>query len=125
MAFTNAFRDHMAKAAIGDTVTPFNASNAYIGVGDSSAAFAADQADLQGSNKFRKAMEAGYPIRSGNTMTFRALFGTGDANFAWNEWGVFNAATGGTMMNRRVEALGTKTSAQSWELTVSVTLNVS
>lgn len=125
MAFTNAFRDHMAKAAIGDTVTPFNASNAYIGVGDSSAAFAAGQTDLQGSNKFRKAMEAGYPIRSDNTMTFRALFGTGDANFAWNEWGVFNAATGGTMMNRRVEALGTKTSAQSWELTVSVTLNVS
>ena len=125
MPFTNAFRDHMAKAAIGETVTPFNASNAYIGVGDSSTAFAASQTDLQGSNKFRKAMEASYPQRNTNAMVFRALFGTGDANFAWNEWGVFNAATGGTMMNRRVEALGTKTSAQSWQITVSVTLNVS
>lgn len=124
MPFTTAFRDHMAKTAIGETVTPFSSANAYIGVGDSSATFSASHTDLQGSNKFRKGMEASYPQRSTNAMVFRALFGTGDANFAWNEWGVFNAATGGTMMNRLVEALGTKTSAQSWQLTVTVTLNV-
>ena len=121
---TTAYRDHLTRASIGESVTPFNSGNAYIGVGDSSAVANASHTDLQGANKYRQAMEAGYPTRTGNTMTFRALFGTDKANYAWNEWGVFNAASGGTMMNRVVEALGTKTSAQSWQLTVSVTLNV-
>jgi len=37
---------------------------------------------------------------------------------------VFNSATGGTgrMLNRKVESLGTKTSAASWAFTVTLTL---
>jgi len=68
-------------------------------------------------------MEATYPQRAANALTFRALFATDEANFTWAEWGVFNAVAAGTMMNRKVEALGTKTSAQSWQLTVTNTLN--
>ena len=121
---TNAFRDLLTQAAIGEAVTDFNNANAYIGVGDSAAAFAAAQTDLQaGANKLRKAMEATYPQRAANALTFRALFATDEANFTWAEWGVFNAVAAGTMMNRKVEALGTKTSAQSWQLTVTNTLN--
>ncbi len=124
MAMTNAFRDHLTQAAIGEAVTAFNAANANIGVGDSITAFAAAQTDMQAAtNKLRKVMEAGYPTRTANVLTFRSLFGTAEANFAWNEWGVFNAAAAGTMMNRKVEALGTKTSAQSWQLTVTNTVN--
>ena len=123
MALTNAARDLIAQALIGEAFTSFANANAGIGVGDSSAAFTASQTDLQAStNKLRKAMEAAYPTRAGNTLTFRSIFGTSEGNFAWNEWGVFNAASGGTMLNRLVASLGTKTSAQSWQVTVTVTV---
>lgn len=124
MGMTNAFRDFIAQDVIGESVTEFNNAAAHLGVGDSTAAFAAAQTDLQAAtNKLRKAMQATYPTRAANVLTFRSLFATGDANFAWAEWGVFNAAAAGTMMSRKVEALGTKTSAQSWQLTVDITIN--
>ena len=124
MGMTNAFRDHLATTTIGAAVTAFDNANAKIGAGDSTTAFAATQTDLQAAtNKFRKGMEATYPQRAGNVLTFRALFATGEANFAWNEWGIFNAASAGTMMSRKVESLGTKTSAQSWQMTATITLN--
>ena len=109
MGMTNAIRDYWAQVTIGESVTAFSNANAYIGVGDSATAFAATQTDLQAStNKLRKAMEATYPQRSGNVLTFRSLFGTSDANWAWEEWGVFNASSGGVMMQRKVESLGTR-----------------
>lgn len=123
MPLTNAGRDHIATTLVGEAVTPFNNANARLGVGDSPTAFDKAQTDLLGTNKLRKGMESGYPTRNANVLTFRSLFGTGDANFAWNEWGVFNAASGGIMLNRLVESLGTKTSAQSWQLTVDITVN--
>jgi len=125
MGLTNAFRDLVVSAVYGNSITPYNNANSYIGVGDSSTAFAATQTDLQAStNKLRKAMDTSYPTISQNVLTFRSTFGTGDANWAWNEWGVFNASSGGTMLNRKVESLGTKTSAQSWQITVTITLSV-
>jgi hypothetical protein len=69
-------------------------------------------------------MDATYPQVSTNVITFRSTFATGDANFAWQEWGVFNASSAGTMLNRKVESLGTKTSAQTWQFTVTITLGV-
>jgi hypothetical protein len=123
MALTNAGRDHIAQDLVGEAVTEFNNAGAHLGVGDSTAAFAATQTDLQAAtNKLRKAMEATYPTRATNVLTFRSLFGTGDANFAWQEWGVFNAASAGVMLSRKVESLGTKTSAQSWQLTATITV---
>jgi hypothetical protein len=74
-------------------------------------------------------MEATYPTHTDGTtsgsatITFRSVFGTGDANFAWQEWGVFNASTGGRMLNRKVESLGTKSSAATWTFTVTITLS--
>ncbi|MEV1168600.1 hypothetical protein [Nonomuraea sp. NPDC049784] len=112
----------------GTTVTAFDAANARIGVGDGTAAADALQTDLQGTNKLRKAMDATYPqhadgvVASASTVTFRATFSTAEANFTWNEWGIFNAATGGRMLNRKVEALGAKTSAASWVFTVQLSL---
>lgn len=124
MALTNGGRDFFATAIVGAAVTPFNATNAHIGVGDSATAFAATQADLVATiNVLRKAQDTGYPTQSTNVLTFRSTFGTADANFAWNEWGVFNAATAGTMLNRKVEALGTKPNTQTWQFTVTLTVN--
>lgn len=120
---TNAGRDLIAADIIGEAVTEFNNANAHIGVGDSTTAFAVTQTDLQAAtNKLRKAMDATYPTRSGNVLTFRSTFGTADANFAWQEWAVFNAASAGTMLNRKVESLGTKASTQSWQITVTNTV---
>jgi hypothetical protein len=68
-------------------------------------------------------MDATYPTRATNVLTFRSTFTTSDANFAWAEWAVFNASSSGTMLNRKVEALGTKTSAQTWQITVTLTVN--
>lgn len=125
MGMSNTARDMACAALIGEVITPFNNANAYIGVGDSTTAYANTQTDLQAAtNKTRKAMEATYPQRAANVLTFRSLFGTGDANYAWQEWGVFNGSSGGSMLNRRVESLGTKTSAQTWQLTVTLTVTV-
>lgn len=124
MPLTDAGRDHIATTLMGTAVTAFDNSNAHIGVGDSATAFAKGQTDLQAaSNKLRKAMEATYPQRTTNVLDFRALFATGDANYTWAEWGIFNAAAAATMLSRKVEALGTKTSAQSWQITATITVN--
>lgn len=125
MPLTNAYRDYLASLAVGAGGTAFNNANAYIGVGDSTTAHAFTQTDLQAAtNKFRKGMDATYPQVATNVQTFRATFGTAEANFAWQEWGVFNASAAGTMMNRKVESLGTKTSSQSWQFTVTITHGV-
>lgn len=126
MALVNGGRDCLADAIIGGTGhTKFNNANAYIGVGDSSTAYAATQTDLQAAtNKLRKGMDTSYPTRTNNAVNFRATVGTASGNFAWNEWGIFNAAAAGTMLSRKVEALGTKTSAQSWQFTATLTITV-
>lgn len=123
MPLTNAGRDHISADLIGEAVTEFNNANAHLGVGDSTTVFAVTQTDLQApTNKFRKAMDATYPQRATNVLTFKSTFATGDANFAWQEWGVFNAVSAGVMFVRKVETLGTKTSAQTWQLTATVTI---
>jgi hypothetical protein len=122
VALTNAGAILAATCLMNDSATFMNASNSHLGVGDSNTAFSAAHTDLQAaSNKLRKAMEASYPTRSSGALTFRSLFGTSEANFAWNEWASFNASSGGTMLTRKVESLGTKTSAQSWQLTATIT----
>lgn len=115
---------------VGEALTTFANANAYIGVGDSSTAAAATQTDLQAaSNKLRKAMDATYPQHTDGTgassnaqVVFRSTFGNAEANFAWNEWAIFNASSGGRMLNRKVESLGTKATG-SWTLTCTLSLS--
>ena len=122
MALVDAGRNHLAGILIGEALTDFNNANAHIGVGNSSTAFSAAHTDLQGGSKTRKAMDVTYPTRATNVLTFRSTFATGEGNHAWDEWGIFNASSAGTMFSRKVEALGTKTSAQSWQITCALTL---
>ena len=123
MALTTVGKAEFAKAIAGVSFTPFNNANAYIGVGDSSTAFAVGQTDLQAStNKLRKGMDATYPTQSANELVFRATFGSSEANFAWNEVGLFNAASGGSMLRRKVVSLGTKASGETWVLTSTITV---
>lgn len=123
MALTTAGVNFLSQAAIGQG-TPFNAANARLGVGNGATAFAVGQTDLQGASKLRKAMDAGYPTVAAPVVTFKSTFAQSEANFAWNEWGIFNAATGGVMLNRVVESNGTKQSNQTWVLEVAITFAI-
>lgn len=125
MPMTTAGRNHLAALIIADSATAFDNTNARLGSGDSNTAFNVNQTDLQASsNKLRKGMETSYPQRTDNTVVFRSLFGTGEANWQWREWGVFNADVDGVMLSRKAEDLGTKTSAQSWLLTASLSVQI-
>lgn len=107
------------------TPTNFGNANAYLGVGDSSTAEAATQTGLQAAtNKLYKAVEAAYPSRTNQTVTWRAVFGSTDANFAWNEFTVTNGnSDSADNLNRKVSAQGTKASGQTWTLDLSLTLS--
>lgn len=110
------------------TLTYIDDTNGYIGVGNSNTAAAATQTDLLGTDD-RVVFDGSYPDHTDGTgsgaedIVFKSTFTTGDANFDWEEWGVFNAATGGRMLNRKVESLGTKTVAASWAFTVTLSLS--
>jgi len=100
----------------------FDNAAATIGVGDSATAAAATQTDLQAAtNKTYKAMESGYPTSTTQKITLKSSFGSSDANYAWQEW-VVKQATSTICLNRKVEALGTKSSG-TWTLEVTVTLS--
>lgn len=121
-------------ATPGQPLTYFDNANAALGVGDSSAAPAATQTDLQGAasptNKIRKPMLATYPLHTDGVVagsaliSFKTTFATTEANFQWNEWAIFNSATAGAgrMLNRRVVTMVTKTSAVALDLQVDLTL---
>ena len=104
--------------------TAFNNANAYIGVGNGTTAVNAGHTDLQGASKTRKAMNATFPSRSSQTVTWKADFASGDANYSWEEMAVFNASSAGTMLARGlVSAPFTKTSALA--ITATYTRTVS
>ncbi len=111
--------------------TPYNNANAKIGVGDTATATTLADVDLKAAanvaNRYTMAMDATFPTVALGVYTFRATWATGNGNFAWQEWVVSNAAgTGATaltrILNRAVASLGTKTSAQSWQFTATITL---
>ncbi len=105
------------------TPTAYNNANARVGVGDSTTAEAATQTGLLGTNTAFKAMDATYPSRSAQTVSFRGTFGGTEANFAWQEFTVDNGATPNKNLVRKVSAQGTKTSGQTWELTIQITMS--
>lgn len=109
---------------IGDgSAVPFNNANARIGVGDGGAAEDAGQTDLQGANTFYKAMDAGYPQVSGETVTFRSTFSAAEANFAWNEISVDNGAAAGKNLNRKVQVMGAKAEPATWVVSLQITIS--
>ena len=104
-------------------VFPVSSANCYLGVGESTNAVADAQADLEGSTKTYKGMETTYPTVATNVNVFRAVFDLAEANNAWEEWGIFNGNNPPTadMLLRKVDSIGTKTSAEAWQLTLTIT----
>ncbi len=105
--------------------TAWDASNARLGVGDSNTAANATQMGLQAStNKTFKAMDSTYPQRTNQTAEWRATFGTSDANYAWEEYTVVNAADdSGVNLNRVCSSKGTKASGETWTLSLQITFS--
>ncbi len=124
MPITTAGRNALVQGIVGSLTPLFNNANAHLGVGNSTTAFSQAQTDLVGASKTRKAMDATYPSVAVNVITAQATFGTADANHAWDEVGLFNGASGNTMMSRVVVALGTKTSASTFVLTHTLTITL-
>lgn len=107
--------------------TAFSNANAYLGVGDSSAAVSVSQTDLQAStNKTYTAMNGSYPNAPSNGVEqWQATWASGSGNYAWNEFAVFNGNNPPTakMLNRALSTQGTKTSGQTWQLLYQITLS--
>lgn len=102
--------------------TPLNVTNAYVCAGNGTTAPAAGQTDLQGASKFRKLVSAA-PALSTNQAQFSATFVEVDANFKWDELGIANASTAGTLLNRfLVPAFPTKNNTMVWNVTITLTL---
>jgi len=107
------------------TPTKWDNSNARLGVGDSNTAENATQTGLQAAtNKTWKTMDATYPQRSNQTAEWRATFGSSDANYAWEEYTVVNAASDtGKNLNRKCSSKGTKASGETWTLSLQITFS--
>lgn len=120
---------------IGAGGNPYNNANAFIGVGDTNTAEAATQTELQATqnaaNRFYKGMNATYPSRSSQTMTWQSDFTSTEANFLWAEWTISTGAStasgsgflvGTTNLNRKVTSLGTKATG-TWTLSGQITIS--
>lgn len=94
----------------------------FVGVGDSATAAALAQAGLLGANVLIKAADGG-TARNNQTVNIKATFGTGEANFNWNEAGLFNGNVNGTsiMFNRVVIGPFNKTPAVSIVYSTNIT----
>jgi hypothetical protein len=124
MALTNAFRDYVASIVTGDVVNKYDTTNGYLSVGDSATAFANTQTDLQAASNKLRSLCTSISDNGAGVITAVTTYTGGQANYAWQEFGLFNNSTGGTMMQRVVSAQGTKTAGQSWQLTETVTISV-
>jgi hypothetical protein len=69
-------------------------------------------------------MDTNYPARTGQTAEWRATFGSGDANYAWEEYTVVNASSdSGKNLNRKTASKGTKSSGETWTLSLQITFS--
>ena len=105
----------------GSCSPPFDGQNTYLGVGDGTAAEDPTQTGLQGTNKYYKLVDAGYPQVNTNAFIARATFGPNEAVFTWNEWTVANGSDDTAInLNRKVVNLGTKSDTATWVLAVTL-----
>lgn len=118
-------------SSTGAALQAFSTGNARLAVGNSTATAAVTQNNLSGGSVRYNSMVSGYPSHTDGTSSsgarqvqFRALYTTAQANFAWQEWGIFNSSGASRrMLNRRVQSLGTKTSSAQWTFTVTLALS--
>ena len=104
--------------------TKWDNANAYLGVGDSAIATTADMTALQGASITYQGMATDFPTYgSSEKLTWKAVFGSDEANHSWQEFTVGNESTGGINLNRAVSDEGSKTGGQTWNLELVITFS--
>lgn len=103
------------------SVTVIDANNLTLNGSTGNGAYTSGGAIAVGS-RVRRPMVATFPSRTTNTLNFQGSFGATEANFIWNEWGLFCAAPTNTMVSRRVQSLGTKVNPNVWTLSAHLAL---
>ncbi len=91
--------------------------------------------DGNASTAYYQQADSSYPSQSAGVITVQCTFGTGVANFAWQEWGwvdvsgtltagftMSGVGTSPLLLNHRVQSLGTKASGSIWTLAATLTL---
>lgn len=112
----------------------YDNTHTRIGVGNASTAATATDTDLGAAagagNRYFQVMDATFPSRAAQTLTFKATFASANGNFAWNEWGIDQGTASGTtvtapMLNHKIPSggLGTKASGAAWAFTVTVVIS--
>lgn len=127
---TNAGVQRLEDLLIGAGGTAFNNANTRIGVGDNATAAAATDTNLGvgGSNRYWQLMDATFPSRASQTVTFKSTFTGGTGNYPWREWGIDNGSASSNaatapLLNRKVIDLGTKVSTATWALTTTLVIS--
>lgn len=122
---TNSGKDFLVKALKGDSLTFFNNSNTYLGIGDDNTAANVSQTDLIASiNKYRKNVDPTYPKIFGDSggpsnygeILYIFTFLASEANFSWQEFGLFNDSSSGIMFDRFIYDAGIKNNEQIWSV---------
>ncbi len=131
---TTAGLQRLTNLLIGAGGTALTNTTARLGVGNSATAAAVGQTDLQAAagaaNRYFMPMDATYPTAVNGVVTLKSTFATGDGNFVWAEWGsdigtatvTAGATVNATLLNRAVQALGTKASG-AWVITATITIS--
>ena len=103
--------------------TAYSNADARIGVGNDATAPVDTQEGLLGASQLYKAMNTGYPQKSGDhDILFQGDFISGEAEFDWLEESIDNGLTANKNLCRQNTNLGTKLSGQTWRLTGTITL---
>lgn len=118
-------RDRIAGLIAGTQTCNWGSSGATLFVASSTAAHTGASTWL-GSASIGATAESGFPAvgASNNIFQWRGVYSTAQANFQWESWLVNTATASGSGVPLNVAAqqvLGTKTSAQSWQLTACIT----
>lgn len=128
---TTAGLNVLTNLLIGGGAQALTSTSCRVGVGDDSTAAAITDNDLStGANQYYRVMDATYPSQSNGVTTFKGTFGTTEANFTWNCWGIdigtptvsSSGTVNATLFNRKVASLGAKASG-TWTLTVTITFS--
>ena len=122
MGIATSGKDLMLQRLGGITANPINS----MGVGSSNTAFATSQTGLLGTYTAYQALDGGSPTEATEVLTCQTTWSTTEGNLnagatAWEEIGLFNATTPGTMFNRIVIPAITKTSAISIVAQIQIT----
>ena len=124
MPLVRVGRDKIAGLITGAETRKYDSTGAVLWMASSTALHDPASTWL-GSAAQASTMEAGYPIRAGNVLQFRGVYSTAQLNIQVEQWGIHSAtmSSSGDLLNIAPnQVLGTKTSAQQWQVTACCTI---